>query len=72
MVFNNLYSYVVITIITKDGQKLLKMGCKELTIEEWEENFWNNDKEFPNDGNAKSNMRLAAYNFAKEWFKNNA
>ena len=26
-----------------------------------------NNKEFPNDGSFKSNQRLRAYNFAKQW-----
>lgn len=48
------------------------MGCHWRSLAEWEADFWNNPKEFPNDGSAKSNMRLAAYNFAKEWIKNNS
>ena len=28
---------------------------------EWEEDFWNNEKEFPNDNSDKSNARLRAF-----------
>jgi len=71
MGWESLYNYWVFVAIT-DAGTFIRMGCKWLSIEEWEANFWNNNSEFPNDGSRKSNMRLAAYNFAKEWIKNNS
>jgi len=67
-VFTGLYTYVVMPYITEEGLKRVKMGCHDRTLQEWEANFWNNDNEFPNDGSAKSQMRLMAYNTAKAWF----
>lgn len=64
-----LYKYIVIPFISEDGRKYVKMGCFTRTIEEWDADFWNNDKEFPNDGSEKSNLRLFAYETAKRWFE---
>jgi len=40
----------------------ISMGCKNMKLSEWVNNFWNNDREFPNDGSEKSNKRLYAFN----------
>jgi len=54
--FNNSYPYHC--YISKSGEdKFLQMGCKYQKIEEWKENHWNNDVEFPNDGSIESNDR---------------
>ena len=66
--FSGLYKYIVIPFVSEDGEKYVKMGCHIRTIEEWEKDFWNNNKEFPNDGSEKSNLRLFAYETAKKWF----
>jgi hypothetical protein len=43
------------------------MGCFFRTLAEWENDFWNNPNEFPNDGSESSEMRLMAFNTAKAW-----
>ena len=45
------------------------MGCYNRSLEEWEENFWNNNEEFSNNGSMKSNLRLMAFNTAKAWLE---
>ena len=45
------------------------MGCFDRSLKEWEENFWNNDNEFPNNGSVKSNLRLMAFETAKKWLE---
>ena len=69
IVLTGLYKYVVIPFISEDGKKYIKMGCYVRTLEEWESDFWNNTKEFPNDGSEKSKLRLFAYETAKKWFE---
>ena len=61
------YRYVVEAQVSEDDSILIRLGCHTRTLEEWEANFWNNDKEFPNDGSESSELRLNAYNFAKKW-----
>jgi len=69
IVFTGLYKYIVIPYITEEGVKRVKMGCHNRTLEEWENDFWNNPNEFPNNDSVDSNLRLMAFNTAKEWFK---
>ena len=66
-----LYDYYVFAIVSDKGP-WIRMGCRWRSLAEWEADFWNNPKEFPNDGSPKSNMRLAAFNYVKEWIKNNS
>ncbi len=66
-VFTSLYKYQVWAIIAEDDSEWIRMGCFFRKREEWNKNFWNNDKEFPNDNSEGSNMRLAAFNFACKW-----
>jgi len=68
-VFTGLYQYIVIPYITEENIKRVKMGCYNRSLEEWEEDFWNNNKEFPNNGSMKSNLRLMAFNTAKAWLE---
>ena len=68
IVFTGLYKYIVIPYITESGDKRVKMGCHDRTVEEWDSNFWNNNDEFPNDNSLKSNLRMMAYNTARTWF----
>ena len=68
-VFTGLYQYIVIPYITEENIKCVKMGCYSRSLEEWEENFWNNNEEFPNNGSMKSNLRLMAFNTAKAWLE---
>ena len=37
--------------------------------QEWNDNFWNNSNEFPNDNSVKSNLRMMAFETAKKWFE---
>jgi len=67
IVFTGLYQYIVIPYVTETGVKRIKMGCFNRTLDEWNENFWNNDNEFPNNGSLKSNIRLMAFETAKKW-----
>ena len=66
-VFSALYRYQVWAIIAEDDSEWIRMGCFFRKREEWENDFWNNDEEFPNDNSEASNMRLAAFNFACKW-----
>ena len=43
----------------------IKLGCHLRTVQDWEDDFWNNDNEFPNDGSDKSNNRFKTYNALK-------
>ncbi len=69
IVFTGLYLYVVIPYITEAGVKRIKMGCFDRSLEEWDNDFWNNNNEFPNDGSVKSNLRLMAFETAKKWLE---
>ncbi|HHT9135840.1 MAG TPA: pentapeptide repeat-containing protein [Candidatus Wunengus sp. YC60] len=68
-VFTGLYEYIVIPYITDKDEKRIKMGCFDRLLSEWESDFWNNDKEFPNNGSEKSNFRVMAFETAKRWFE---
>jgi len=69
IVFTGLYNYIVIPYITEKDEKRVKMGCYDRSLSEWENNFWNNYNEFPNDNSIKSNLRLMAFETAKKWFE---
>jgi len=69
IVFNGLYDYIIIPYITEKDEKRVKMGCYDRSLEEWNKDFWNNTKEFPNDNSEKSNLRLMAFETAKKWFE---
>ena len=66
-VFTGLYTYIVIPYITEQNEHRIKMGCHDRSVKEWDENFWNNNNEFPNDGSMNSEQRLMAYQTAKSW-----
>ena len=68
-VFTGLYSHMAMPIIAEDGNEYVRLGCHFRKVSEWQGNFWNNDSEFPNDGSAKSQMRLMAYNTCLEWLR---
>ena len=68
-VFTGLYDYVVIPYITDENENRVKMGCYDRSLTEWENDFWNNNTEFPNNGSVKSDLRLMAFETAKSWFK---
>jgi hypothetical protein len=68
-VFTGLYDYIVIPYITEANEPRIKMGCYDRNLQEWEEDFWNNNIEFPNDNSPKSNQRLFAFETAKKWLE---
>ena len=67
--FIGLYKYLVMSIITEDDEKYIKMGCYLKTLNEWKKDFWNNENEFPNNKSEKSELRIFAYKTALNWFK---
>ena len=68
-VFTGLYLYYIIAYITETNEHRVKMGCHDRSVAEWDADFWNNTNEFPNNGSFKSNQRLLAYKFAKQWLE---
>lgn len=69
MLFTGLYTYIVIPYITEENEHRVKMECYNRTVKEWDEDFWNNNNEFPNDGSMNSEQRVLAYQTAKSWLK---
>ena len=67
--FTGIYKYVVIPYITIENIKMIKMGCFNRSLEDWQNYFWNNDKEFPNNNSLLSNERIIAFNTAKAWLE---
>ncbi len=70
-VFTGLYQYIAMPIISEDGKHYIRLGCYTRLLSEWENNFWNNDSEFPNDNSLKSNYRLMAFETCKKWLELN-
>ena len=67
VVFTGLYKYICIPFISEENEIYIKMGCYTRLLSEWENDFWNNPSEFPNDGNIESKYRLMAFEFCKQW-----
>ena len=70
-VFTGLYKYTSMPIISKDGKEYIRLGCYTRLVSEWENDFWNNHKEFPNNGDIDSKYRLMAFDFCKKWLELN-
>ena len=70
-VFTGLYKYICIPFISEKNKIYIKMGCYTRLLSEWENDFWNNPSEFPNDGNIESKYRLMAFEFCKQWIELN-
>jgi uncharacterized protein YjbI with pentapeptide repeats len=70
-VFDGLYKYRTFAIIDKDGNGWVRLGCHFRSVGDWEKDFWNNDSEFPNDGELRSRKRVFAYETAKRWIELN-
>jgi len=51
-----------------DGQIIIQLGCYTRTLDEWENDFWNNDFEFKK-GTPEGEQRLIAFNKMKEIMK---
>ena len=64
---SNGYKYSAHALLHKDGDATIRLGCFTRSRKEWEENFWNNDREFPNDGSEGSEMRLFLFNMICLW-----
>jgi hypothetical protein len=56
-------------MICEDGINRIRMGCFLRTVAEWDNDFWNNPNEFPNNGTVESELRWYAYQFAKKWIE---
>ena len=70
----NLYKYTCGAWIEKNRGEIIQLGCFTRTRKEWEEDFWNNEKEFPNNNSEKSKARLRAFKtccFFLDSLKNN-
>jgi hypothetical protein len=70
-VFTGLYTYIAMPIISQDNKHYIKLGCYTRLIEEWENDFWNNESEFPNNNSLKSQYRVMAYEVCKKWLELN-
>ena len=57
----NLYKYSCGAWVDSRRGEMIQLGCFTRTRSEWENDFWNNDKEFPNNKSDKSNARLRAF-----------
>lgn len=68
-VFNGLYANIVIAYITESDEARIKIGCFDRTLKEWDDDFWNNDGDYPNDNSESSNLRLMAFETAKKWIE---
>jgi len=56
-------------VIGDDNTEWIQLGCYFRKVEEWEEDFWNNNDEFPNDWSKQSKFRLLAYETCKKWLE---
>src|SRR3990167_9230117 len=43
------YQYIAGGSLTADGKIYIRLGCYVRPLQEWDEDFWNNPSEFPND-----------------------
>ena len=57
----NIYDYPCGAWIEEKRGEIIQLGCFTRTRKEWEDDFWNNNDEFPNDNSEKSNARLRAF-----------
>jgi hypothetical protein len=53
-----------------NGNKRVRLGCFDRTVEEWDADFWNNPGEFP-EGSPQGENRLFVYNCIKTWLIDN-
>ena len=57
----NIYDHPCGAWIEEKRGEIIQLGCFTRTRKEWEDDFWNNNDEFPNDNSEKSNARLRAF-----------
>ena len=70
-VFTGLYKYIAMPIITQDNKHYVRLGCYTRLVSDWQNDFWNNSNEFPNNGDLDSKYRLMAFEFCKKWIELN-
>ena len=65
--FMGLYRYDVMAILFEDQTRMVRMGCKWMSLEEWEQVGIRKSNliEFPDDGSLASEDRVSAFEFAK-------
>ncbi|MCP4987223.1 MAG: pentapeptide repeat-containing protein [Colwellia sp.] len=71
IVITGLYRYTVMPVIDQEGNEYIRLGCYFRTIDDWEMDFWNNNRDFPNDGSIDSELRKLAYETGKRWIELN-
>lgn len=59
-----LYRYNVVIVISKDNTLYIGLGCHFRKALEWQNDFWNNVEEFPDDGSIKTQERQLALEFS--------
>ena len=67
-VITGLYLYTVICILSEDNTKHIALEYHFRAVEEWQNDFWNNTYEFPDDNSVKTNLRKLALETAIKWF----
>jgi len=70
-VFTGLFKYTAMPIITQDNKHYVRLGCYTRLVSDWQNDFWNNSNEFPNNGDLDSKYRLMAFEFCKKWIELN-
>ena len=66
-VFTGLYKYIAMPVIAEDGKEWIRLGCHFRTVADWAADFWNNSREFPNNGDTSSKERWMAYQTCLQW-----
>ena len=63
---SSLYPYVVMAVLFEDGERMVKMGCLEKTLTQWEAIGIrkSNVSEFPDDGSEMCEDRVGLFNLA--------
>lgn len=69
--YHNAYKYSAAGFISEDNLAFIRLGCFLRSVEDWEEDFWNNEYEFPDDGSKESLKRLNAYKKCLNWILKN-
>ena len=66
-VFSGLYEYQIWAYVLEDGSPLVRMGCQNRSIAEWDVLTIRESRtsEYPNDGSARSERRARAFEFAR-------
>ena len=66
IIIPNAYKYIARCYYEKNSKQwYVQLGCFLRTLSEWENDFWNNKNEFPNDKSKNSTKRLRVYNLLK-------